>query len=120
MTYSATFTLPWDRPPLTANQRLHWAVKAKLTKHIRVTAARLARDVPFLDRVEVELVWVVTDRRRRDAENPVPTLKALCDGLVDADVVPDDTPGFMVKRMPVIRFEAGGVRRLELTIRELP
>jgi hypothetical protein len=31
-------------------------------------------------------------------------LKALCDGLVDAEVVPDDVPEYMQKLMPAIRY----------------
>ena len=32
------------------------------------------------------------------------TLKALCDGLVDAEVVSDDTAEFMLKHMPRIVY----------------
>ena len=42
----------------------------------------------------------------------------MCDGLVDAGIVPDDTPEFMDKRAPVIRYEPGGVARMELTVEE--
>lgn len=94
----------YARPPLTANQRLHWRERADRTSGIRTSARFLARRIPYLGRCEVALTWVVTDRRRRDADNIVPTLKAMCDGLVDAGVVSDDTPDLMVKRMPEIRM----------------
>lgn len=74
--------------------------------------------LPAGTRVSVGLVWVVPDKRRRDAENPVPTLKALCDGLVDAGLVPDDTPEFMEKLMPVIVYVKGELR-VELTLEVL-
>lgn len=32
-----TIELPWLKPPLNLNQRLHWAQKAKETKLIRST-----------------------------------------------------------------------------------
>ncbi|MEV5543094.1 hypothetical protein AB0L13_40365 [Saccharopolyspora shandongensis] len=106
MTAPTTYSLalPYERPPLTANQRMHWAPKAEITKNIRHTAATLARNakVPALDRCAVRLVWTVTDRRRRDADNLVPTLKACADGLVDAGVVADDVPALMTKHMPEI------------------
>lgn len=51
---------------------------------------------------QVTLHYRPRDNRRRDADNLVPTLKALCDGLVDAGLVPDDTPNYMHKHMPVI------------------
>ena len=53
-------------------------------------------------RVRVTLHYIPPDRRVRDAENPTPTLKAVCDGIVDAGIVRDDSPKFMVKDMPVI------------------
>jgi len=118
--YTRTFDIPWHRPPLTSNQRMHWAHKAKITKEVRNVAFMLARDVPFLACIEVTLTWVVTSNRRRDEDNIVPTLKALCDGLVDADIVPDDTPEFMRKHMPRIRLEPGNTAHFELTITELP
>ena len=85
-----TLHLPWKSPPLSLNQRMHWAVKARLTKEVRLIAKVKARGIPDLERCSVELVWYVTDKRRRDSINPMPTLKALVDGLVDAEVVPDD------------------------------
>ena len=66
------------------------------------------------------MTWVVKDRRRRDDENPVSTLKALCDGLVDAGIVPDDTREFMVKNMPVIDYRKGAQPRIVLDVKELP
>lgn len=94
--------LPWKSPPLSLNQRMHWAVKARLTKEVRLVGFAKARGskIPDLERCSVELVWYVNDRRRRDVDNPVLTLKALCDGLVDAEVVADDTPEYMTK-LPV-------------------
>lgn len=96
--------LPYDRPPLTANQRHHWRRRARLTAGVRRTTATLTRSVgvPGLGRCSVRLVWTVTDRRRRDVDNLVPTLKACADGLIDAGVVDDDVPALMTKHMPEI------------------
>lgn len=116
------FHIPHKRPLLTSNQRLHWAKRAEHTRHLRRLGEAFAelRGIPELDRVDVTLTWVVSTRRRRDADNIVPTLKALCDGLVDAGVVPDDTPDLMVKHMPVIRREYGATPHLELVVTSLP
>jgi hypothetical protein len=92
----------YKRPPLTANQRLHWREKADRTSGVRAASRYLARRIPELGRCEVSLTWYVTDRRRRDADNVVPTFKAMCDGLIDAGIVVDDTPEFMTKHMPAI------------------
>lgn len=112
-------TFDWPRPPLNANQRLHWAQKAKLTKRVRAAtcwyalAKKLDKTRPS---IIVQLTWVVTDKRRRDSDNIYPTFKAMCDGLVDAGIVPDDTPEYMDKRAPTIRYEPGGFARLELEV----
>jgi len=113
------FEIPWTRPPISLNDRLHYRTEATRVKMMRQYACTIAHDIPFMDRIQVELTWVVADRRRRDDENPVPVLKALCDGLVDADIVPDDTHEFMVKRMPVIEYRKGATAHFVLTITEL-
>lgn len=94
----------YTRPPISANDTLHWRTRAKLVKDIRQATSYLARRIPHLGRCEVTLTWFVTDRRRRDADNVVPTLKAMCDELVAQGVVHDDTPQFMVKHMPIIEY----------------
>lgn len=86
--------LPWVKPPLSLNDRdAHWAVTAKKKKDVRTTTALLARraGIPRLETARVRLVWLVSDRRRRDRENITATLKPAIDGLVDAGVVEDDT-----------------------------
>ena len=114
-----TFTFPWRTPPLSANHRMHWAVKARTTRDVRSATAWACRKFPDVERIEVSLVWVVGDKRRRDVDNIVPTLKAMCDGLVDVGIVDDDIPELMFKHMPVIRYEQGGTPRFELTIKEI-
>lgn len=110
---------PWPRPPLSMNHRLHRMQEAKVTAMVRSEAARAFALFPPVARVEVTMTWTVKDRRRRDDENPVATLKALCDGLVDAGVVPDDTNEFMVKHMPVIEYVKGAEPAIRLEVREL-
>lgn len=101
--------LPFMRPPLSANQRLYWAKKARMTAQVRRTSAYLVKgQVPPCDRVKVRLLWCVSDRRRRDPSNVMPTQKAVVDGLVDAGVVPDDTPEFVVEEMPVVELVGKG------------
>lgn len=119
MSAQRSVTFDWARPPLSMNYRLHRMQEAKLTATVRAAAAEAFRGFGPLSRVEVTMTWWVKDKRRRDDENPVATLKALCDGLVDAGVVPDDTHEYMVKHMPVIRYEQGCTPCLVLEVREL-
>lgn len=120
--------LPWDRPPASANDRDHWRVKARKVSTIRQSAKYIVQDAmsafPFPmpatpKRIAVDLTYVPRDKRRRDPDNlVVPLFKALCDGIVDAGIVPDDTPAYMVRSMPVIAAPDGDPR-LVLTIREV-
>ena len=42
------------------------------------------------------------DKRRRDPSNLIATQKPILDGLVDAGLVPDDTPEYVNELMPKI------------------
>ncbi|MGH3703001.1 MAG: hypothetical protein ACRDT9_00090 [Agromyces sp.] len=117
--FSTTFTFEWPTAPLSMNDRMHHIVKAKKVAELRALMHAKARQIPDLGRCEVRLVWFVNTRRRRDDENIVATLKPLCDGLVDAEVVPDDTREFMVKHMPEIRYEKGCTPHFEFTVTEV-
>lgn len=83
--------LPFPRPPVTANQRSHWAVKANAVRGVREVVAHLASGLPtVLVPVTVGIDWHVPDRRHRDVDNIAPTLKPAIDGLRDAGVLPED------------------------------
>ncbi len=98
-----TIVLPWPKPPMSMNARDHWAVKAEKVAAVREAVRLLAR--PHALRlaqaigtpVEVELCWEVTDKRRRDVDNAVATLKPAIDGLRDAGILADDNSAVVVK-----------------------
>jgi len=96
--------LPWSRPPLTENSRLHHFPKAKLIREIRETGGWLVKQakIPPVGFCEVTLVWVPSCARNRDDDNPTPTIKALADGIVDAGIVPDDSTKHMRRNPTVI------------------
>lgn len=120
--------LPYSRPPLTMNHRLHRHAAARLTAQIRRDAAMLAcyARIPALPRIAVELHYVPRDQRRRDPINLAPTVKAFEDGLVDAGVVPDDVPQYVEPTPavidPPVRVIGRGPApsRLYALVRELP
>lgn len=90
--------------PLSLNNRRHWRAHARAVAAVREETtwrARAAR-IPALTRIAVELHYAPRDARRRDPLNLVATLKPVEDGLVDAGVVPDDTPEFVQPTMPVV------------------
>jgi crossover junction endodeoxyribonuclease RusA len=122
-----TIPLPWPKPPLSLNDRGHWAAKAARTKQARhvahwVIQAWMAREgVTTLPAAELELVWRVPDLRRRDLDNPVATLKATTDGAVDAGLL--DADDWRHVRRASVRIEPPSPDRtpamwLEVTPRE--
>ena len=78
---------------LSANQRLHWAEKARRTKILRQAGAMNARSqcVPVMERAHLTVFVSWPSRRRRDVSNLAPTIKGIVDGVVqDAKRLPDD------------------------------
>lgn len=126
---SWTIRLPWRTPPLSMNDRGHWAAKASRTARVRrdVMALAAAHRLPTgLDRVRVQLVYVPRDRRRRDTDNLVATLKPICDALAAGTpkhpgwgLVADDTPEWMSKPEPVIAAPDPKDPHLRLLITDL-
>lgn len=126
---SWSFTLPYPRPPagLSANDRPnHWGVKAKSTAMVRLAVFAAVRhaQVPALERCRVDVVWVVSDRRRRDSDNPSGLLKAIFDGIgadkgMSARIVDDDAPEFMTKGPLKILYVEGSTPHFEVTITDL-
>ena len=96
--------LPYTKPPISMNDRTHWAQKARLVQQVRADTKILVRafGIPPQPRVSICLHYIPKDKRRRDPLNLVATLKAVEDGCVDAGLIPDDTPAFLEPTMPVI------------------
>jgi len=85
--------LPWTRPPISLNDRGHWATKARAVGSTRTEARwaiRAAKVRPIVA-ANITLHWRVPDNRRRDADNLAGTKKAVTDALVDEGVLPDDS-----------------------------
>ena len=96
--------LPWSTPPLSLNDRGHWAPRARAIKDVRETGRLLAKAAQLepCERIRVELHYQPRVRRGRDNENLVATAKPLIDGLTDAGVIPDDTDEYVERTMPTI------------------
>lgn len=77
---------------LTHNMRLHWAQKAERTRWLRQAARLQARHLPPLKEASIHVIIHSPTKRGGDIDGPAPTVKALIDGLVDAGVLPDDSP----------------------------
>lgn len=95
--------LPVTRP-LSLNDRTHWRTRARAVADLRALAKwkTIAAKIPPCGCVRIELHYIPRDKRRRDPLNLVASLKAIEDGIVDAGVIPDDTPEHSIPTMPVI------------------
>jgi Holliday junction resolvase RusA-like endonuclease len=85
--------LPWPKPPLTKNKRLHYHAEAKVRKQVHrdVMLMALSAKLPKgLGQVKIDLWWEARIERRRDTDNMFDTMKPLIDGLVKYGLVEDD------------------------------
>lgn len=115
-----TIELPVTDKPLTLNDRLHWAAKARRTAEFRDMTFLMAvhQQIPKLDYARITLRVFPPDRRQRDEDNLVATLKPCIDAIVDARVLPNDTPEFVTSRVVLMDYDGHRVWRYLLEIRE--
>lgn len=116
--------LPLTRSKLlSANDKMHWAARAKLTKQLRQWGYLLGREGEGAARLglthaRVEVEFAYPDRRRRDRSNLAPTVKALMDGLIDAGLLPDDADRFLDGPHTVIADHLAG-KHLNISMYEV-
>lgn len=107
-------TLPWPPSSLSPNKRQHWRVTAKAKKAYREACAyhaRLqgAREISA-ERLHVRLRFVPPDKRRRDLDNLIASMKAGLDGLADVLGVDDHKWSLAVE----VSDQIGGFVRVEV------
>jgi crossover junction endodeoxyribonuclease RusA len=88
-------TLSWPHKDLSPNARVHWARKAQLVKLERAdagwrTVCALGTSVkPKWPSATVSMTFCPPDKRRRDKDNLIASMKAANDGISDALGVDD-------------------------------
>lgn len=81
--------LSWPPQQLKPNWRGHWAAKALAVKRYRSDAAYLTRCTTpltfdgYAGKVDIQCEFCTPDRRARDEDNLVATMKAGFDGIAD-------------------------------------
>lgn len=92
----AEFFIPWPSRALSPNARKHFRVVAKYKKAARLETFALARSAgvneivwPTEGRLMVWITGYPADRRARDADNLLASMKGHLDGLADAIGVND-------------------------------
>lgn len=111
------FELPITKP-LSLNDRSHWSAKAAQVAELRADAGWCAKaaKIAKCQKIKVTLIYEPRDKRRRDKDNLVATLKPVVDALVDISVIPDDTPEHVEYDMPLIDVPNGKLGRLTVMV----
>jgi len=89
--------LPWPNPKLNPNKRLHWAPRSKAAKADRALAGTITRaniyvtahQLALPDPLPLTITFFPPDKRKRDRDNMIASMKATMDGVADALGVDD-------------------------------
>lgn len=87
--------LPWPSSKLSPNAREHWTTTSKLRKLYRARCKAIGEQVGLgylrgsKNAVRVDLTFFPPDRRARDMDNMLASMKSGLDGLADAMGVDD-------------------------------
>jgi crossover junction endodeoxyribonuclease RusA len=89
-------SLPWPHADLSPNARVHWRTLAAQKSIARVCARYLAieagaKRATFPERPAVTVTFHPPDRRKRDIQNVIGSLKAAVDGIADGMGVDDSS-----------------------------
>lgn len=81
-------TIPFPPKELSPNKRLHWAVKSRVTKKYRSDCYLLAKmqklTIDWGGDIHIFIDIYRPDRRYRDEDNIIASLKSGLDGIADA------------------------------------
>ena len=118
-----TISLPFPPRELSPNSRAPWRAKAQETAAYRRQAGWLARmamvakepgTFPLTPPVTATVTFTLKNRRRRDLDNLLASIKAVWDGIVDAGLLKDDDAfSLHIVLAPVVVGAAGVSIRLE-------
>lgn len=107
--------LPLPDRRLSPNARVCWQAKARAVKTYRSAAFFVAQQFPARwEQAECEATFYFKDKRRRDRDNLLASLKSAFDGIASAGVVNDDADiVYLPVRLEVDRDEP----RVEIRLR---
>ena len=107
-------------PELNPNKRLHWTQLAKAKSAAKDEAIALVLEqgrpaTPYA-KAHVIITWLSKDKRRRDPDNLFASMKPYIDGLVEAELIADDSA---VHVSYTIRYEQGDQDNTVIEIKEI-
>lgn len=95
-------TLPWPPKELSPNARVHFRAKAATVKSYRESAYWLTKAAcmiaPASGGIALRIDFHPPDKRRRDLDNMLASVKSAIDGVADAMEVDDQRFGYWLSR----------------------
>src|SRR3990167_2941520 len=126
---SIILSLPWPPDELHPNKavRLHWSVKAKARRMYREQVGWLAKEAQIEQLksstlkppVIAQTTFFVPNRRRRDVDNLMASLKAAWDGIVDAGLMKYDNSNLLHHETPIVQYRPGAKFEVQIILTEL-
>lgn len=104
--------LGWPPKELSPNGRVHWAKKAKAAKAYRAAAYFLSQPGWNNPGANVAITFRPPDRRKRDLDNMLASIKAGLDGIAQAIGVDDSKWTISIAKGEPIK---GGLVTVEIT-----
>lgn len=94
--------LPWFPRDLSPNARGHWSKKAKAAKKYRADACYISQAMGcralLCERLSVAITFYPPDKRPRDTDNMLASIKSGLDGIADASGVDDSRWSYTIER----------------------
>jgi hypothetical protein len=89
--------IPGELVSLNAERSAHWSARSRGSQQWRADAKVLGKALGTgcLDQVSVAATPWQAKGKLADAGNHLPSVKAAIDGLVDAGIIPDDSPAHL-------------------------
>ena len=119
---AVTYEFPWPPRELSPNARVHWRTLAQAKQEYKGTCGwvvlegrSLVHRPPLEPPVAAQVTFVVTDSRRRDADNYMAMLKPMWDALVEMGVLVDDSHDKLTIEKPV--WERGPEKKVVVRLR---
>lgn len=105
-----TIVLPWPHRILHPNARAHWAARAAKTAKARSDACYAAQAAGARalgwPAAHVSIVFHAPDKRRRDLDGMLSSVKCALDGIADATGIDDSRWTIAIERGESVKFGA--------------
>ena len=109
-TVVSIISLPWPSRDLHPNARVHWGQRARAAKKARTDGAMATRAAGVrqidADRLKVTATFCPPDRRARDEDGMLSSVKSYFDGIADVIGVDDSRWSIHVRRDEPVKHGA--------------